>query len=69
LGGGVLGFQFETVDGGEVELAGDLVELVLDIREDARDAGDYDRADELRDRLESLDVTVEDTDDGATYRL
>jgi len=69
LGGGVLGFQFETVDGGEVELAGDLVEFVLDIREDARDAGDYDRADELRDRLESLDVTVEDTDDGATYRL
>ncbi|CQH55925.1 cysteine--tRNA ligase [Halobacterium hubeiense] len=69
LGGDVLGFQFETVDGGEVELAGDLVELVLDIREDARDEGDYERADELRDRLESLGVTVEDTDEGATYRL
>ncbi|MUV61148.1 cysteine--tRNA ligase [Halobacterium sp. CBA1126] len=69
LGGDVLGFQFETVDGGDAGIAEDLVELVLDIREEARADGDYERADELRDRLESLGVTVEDTDDGATYRL
>jgi cysteinyl-tRNA synthetase len=69
LGGDVLGFQFVTVDGGEVELAGDIVDLVLDIREEAREEGNYERADELRDRLESLGVTVEDTDEGSTYRL
>ena len=69
LGGGVLGFQFETVDDGDVSLAGDLVDLVLDVREEERDTGNYERADELRDRLEALGVTVEDTEDGATYRL
>jgi cysteinyl-tRNA synthetase len=69
LGGGVLGFQFGAADGGDATLAGDLVELVLDIREEERAAGNYERADELRDRLEALGVTVEDTDDGATYRL
>ncbi|MGB9985788.1 cysteine--tRNA ligase [Salarchaeum japonicum] len=69
LGGGVLGLQFETVTAGNADLAGDLVELVLDLREDARETGEYERADALRDGLEALGVTVEDTDDGPTYRL
>ncbi|WP_336037461.1 cysteine--tRNA ligase [Halobacterium yunchengense] len=68
LGGGVLGFQFETVDGGDAALADDLVELVLAVREEERAAGNYERADALRDRLEALGVTVEDTDEGATFR-
>ncbi|MFC3476415.1 cysteine--tRNA ligase [Halobacterium litoreum] len=69
LGGGVLGFQFGDGEaGGDVALADELVELVLDVREEEREAGNYERADDLRDRLEALGVTVEDTDDGATFR-
>ena len=34
-----------------------------------RAAGNYDRADELRADLESIGVEVQDTDDGAEYRL
>ncbi|MFB6162192.1 MAG: cysteine--tRNA ligase [Halococcoides sp.] len=52
----------------EGNLADALIELVLEMREEERDAGRYDRADALRDRLEALDVAVEDTDDGPTYR-
>ena len=66
LGGGVLGFGFGGRPGDA--LADDLIGLVLSIREEARAAGDFDRADELRDRLESLGVTVEDSEDGPTYR-
>jgi len=70
LGGGVLGFQFGDAEvGGDVSIAEDVVDLVLDIREEEREAGNYERADDLRDRLEALGVTVEDTDDGATFRL
>ncbi|GGL56749.1 cysteine--tRNA ligase [Halocalculus aciditolerans] len=69
LGGRVLGLSFGGEDGGDVGLAGDLVELVLGLREDARESGEYERADDLRDRLEALGVTVEDTDDGPIYRL
>ncbi|MDH5021327.1 cysteine--tRNA ligase [Halobacterium rubrum] len=71
LGGGVLGFQFEgdSEVGGDVSIAEDVVDLVLDVREEEREAGNYERADDLRDRLEALGVTVEDTDDGATFRL
>ncbi|WP_058364987.1 cysteine--tRNA ligase [Haloparvum sedimenti] len=72
LGGDVLGLQFGAAGaeaGGEVELAEELVELVLDLRESAREAGEYERADELRDALEAVGVTVEDSSEGPTYRF
>ncbi|KAA9398042.1 cysteine--tRNA ligase [Haloarcula sp. CBA1130] len=69
LGGGILGLAFGDDDSGDVSLAGDVVDLVLDIREQERDAGNYERADELRDELDALGVEVQDTDDGPTYRL
>ncbi|RLM59231.1 cysteine--tRNA ligase [Halobellus sp. Atlit-31R] len=71
LGGDVFGLAFgATADGdGTVTLAEELVELVLDVREAERDAGNYERADDLRDELEALGVEVQDGDDGPTYRF
>ena len=69
FGGEVFGLQFETVSEGDVELASELVELVLDVREDARDAGNYEQADALRDQLEAMDIAVEDSGDGSTFRF
>jgi cysteinyl-tRNA synthetase len=67
--GDVLGLQFETATDGRARLADELVELVLDVREQERADGNYKRADALRDDLEALGVEVQDTDDGATYRI
>ena len=69
FGEGVLGFDFGGGAEGEATLAGELVELVLELREDEREAGNYGRADDLRDDLEALGVEVQDTDDGPEYRL
>src|SRR6056297_49554 len=70
FGGDILGLAFgDSGEGGDVSLAGDLVDLVLQAREDERTAGNYDRADELRDELEAIGVEVQDTDDGPSYRL
>jgi cysteinyl-tRNA synthetase len=70
LGGTVLGLTFGgATTEGDVTLAGDLVDLLLTVREDEREAGNYDRADRIRDDLEALGVEVEDSDDGPTYRL
>jgi len=69
LGGGVLGLAFDGGPTGEVDLAGEVIDLVLALREREREAGNYDRADDLRDGLEALGVEIEDTDDGPTYRL
>ena len=67
--GRVLGLSFTGETTGEASLAGDVIELVLEVREREREAGNYDRADELRDKLEALDVEVQDTENGPTYRL
>jgi len=69
LGGEVLGFSFGRESTGDVRLAEDVIRLILDIREHEREAGNYERADALRDELESLEITVQDTDDGPTFRL
>jgi len=50
-------------------VAGELVELLLAVREEERAAGNYDRADDLRDDLEALGVEVQDTDEGPEYRF
>ncbi|WP_255190787.1 cysteine--tRNA ligase [Natronobeatus ordinarius] len=67
--GWVLGLAFDGDSTGQADLAGDVVDLVLEIREDERTAGNYERADALRDELEALGVEVQDTDEGPTYRL
>lgn len=69
LGGDVLGLQFESTTDGDVDLAGDVVELVLDVREAEREAGNYERADDLRDALRDVGVEIEDGPDGASYRF
>jgi len=69
FGGGVLGLQFGEPSDGEARLAEELVELVLDVREREREAGNYDRADELRSALAAVGVEVEDAPGGPTYRF
>ena len=68
LGGGVLGFDFGGDAEGEV-LVRDLVDLLLEVREREREAGNYDLGDDIRDDLEALGIEVQDTDDGPSYRL
>jgi len=69
LGGDVLGLQFDATTPGDADLATDLVERVLAVRERAREAGDYERADDLRDALVDAGVEVEDGPEGPSYRI
>lgn len=62
----VLGFDFEA-DRSDRRID-ELIELVLDIRSAEREAGNYDRADELRESLEELGIMVEDNETGTRYQ-
>ncbi|MDP9226374.1 MAG: class I tRNA ligase family protein, partial [Actinomycetota bacterium] len=64
----VLGFRFED-DGASSEVLGSLVEYVLELREQARSEGAFERADAIRSRLETIGIAVEDTPGGARWRL
>ena len=67
--GGVFGLSLGGDAGGDVTVAHEVVDLLLDVREREREAGTYDRADEIRDDLRDLGVEIQDTDDGAVARF
>ena len=71
LAGDVFGLSIgdDAADDGDVRVAEELVELVLEVREAEREAGNYDRADDLRDELAAIGVEVQDDDDGPAYRF
>ncbi len=69
FGSEVLGFSLGGETGGDVRLAEDLVELVLELRENERENGNYERADALRDDLGALGVDVQDSDSGPSFKL
>ncbi len=51
------------------ELAGKLVELLVDLRKQSRAKKDFAMGDEIRKRLSDLGVTLEDRPDGTTWRI
>ena len=45
-----------------------LVDLILDVRREARDRKDWDTADKIRDRLKHLNIELKDTRDSTTWK-
>jgi cysteinyl-tRNA synthetase len=64
----VLGFNFD-VSPADSKLAAGLIELLLELRDRARDEKAFDRADAIRARLLDLGVSIEDTPAGTRWRL
>jgi cysteinyl-tRNA synthetase len=65
---GVLGFRFPTGAEGS-ELVGDLLDYLLELREQARSEKAFERADAIRDRLNRLGIAIEDTAAGTRWRI
>jgi cysteinyl-tRNA synthetase len=65
---GVLGFEFPGADAASDLLAG-LVGYLLELREQAREEKNFERADRIRARLQELGVTIEDTPKGARWHI
>jgi cysteinyl-tRNA synthetase len=69
LGGRVLGIVPNPVQQeANWDLLDGLVKLLIEMRAEARKAKDFSRADEIRDRLATLGVALEDRVDGTTWR-
>ncbi len=72
LGAGVLGIIPDDLSASariETELLDGLMATLLAIRQEYRDARDWQRADALRDRLADMGVAIEDRPEGAAWRL
>jgi len=64
----VLGI-WPSADGGSSNLTGGLVELLIDIRKEARSNKDFALSDKIRDDLKELGVQLKDGKEGTTYEL
>jgi cysteinyl-tRNA synthetase len=75
LGGDVLGILVDdqVSPGGALQADGDLVDglvrMLIDMRQEARQARDWAKSDAIRDRLSAMGIALEDGPDGTRWRL
>jgi cysteinyl-tRNA synthetase len=74
LGSEVLGIRFDRqATGGaaadQADLLDGLVRMLIDIRQEARQAHDWAKADDIRDRLAEMGIALEDGPEGSRWRL
>jgi cysteinyl-tRNA synthetase len=62
----ILGFQPEAGQTGQ-GLVDPLMELILDIREDARANKNFDISDKIRDALKTMKINTKDEKDGTSW--
>jgi cysteinyl-tRNA synthetase len=54
---------------GDRDSVSSLLDAVITKRRAAREAGQYDMADQIRERLRSIGIALEDGVDGVRYRI
>ena len=59
----------EHESGNTAEYLGPLLELLLEIRQDARNQKDWDTSDKIRDRLKEINIEIKDTREGSTWKF
>jgi cysteinyl-tRNA synthetase len=64
----VLGLEMEELVEDNSDLVGELMELIIGIRKEARAKKDYQTADNIRDTLKDLGLILEDTPQGVRWR-
>ena len=65
---GILGLTLEADRGPGEDLVGKLIQVLMNVRQQARESGRYDIADTVRSRLAELGIALEDRPDGTTWR-
>jgi cysteinyl-tRNA synthetase len=64
-----LGLLDETRQGAGSEVIEGLMELILDIRKQARDNKDWSTSDQIRDRLKAAGIEIKDTKEGIEWSM
>jgi cysteinyl-tRNA synthetase len=66
---GIFGLNFAKKEEGIDIKLNELMDIIINIREQARKAKNYEISDEIRDRLKEAGIQLEDTPDGPHYSL
>jgi len=65
----VLGLEPLSATGKTGEITGKLIDMILQLRTDAKSKRDFETADRIRNMLTSLGITVKDRKDGADWEI
>lgn len=65
----VLGLKQADESGKTSEITGELIEMILQLRDDAKSNRDFETADRLRNELTNLGITIKDRKDGADWEI
>ena len=65
----VLGIDLQQESGHSGEITGELIEMILQLRADAKSKSDFKTADRIREGLTNLGITVKDRKDGADWEM
>jgi len=66
---GVLGLMDETIQSGNSKIINGVIEMVLEMRKEAKASKDYAKSDQIRDKLIQLGVTIKDTKEGSEWSI
>jgi cysteinyl-tRNA synthetase len=64
-----LGFLFEANAAGSSELVGQLMDILINVRNAARDRRDFATSDQVRDKLKELGIVLEDAVDSTKWHV
>ena len=63
----ILGLKDESLAGGDEKLTGDLMDIIISLRQDARSRKDFGTSDKIRDELKKAGVMIKDRKDGVEW--
>jgi cysteinyl-tRNA synthetase len=66
---GIYNMEVQSADGDNVQQRDQIINLLLEIRQDARNRKDWETSDKIRDRLKELNIEIKDTREGATWKI
>jgi cysteinyl-tRNA synthetase len=65
----VLGLESKTTNGADSDKLSSVVELLIQLRKDARDNKDFATSDKIRDQLAGMGIQLKDGKDGTTFSV
>jgi len=65
----VLGLELPEASGKANEITGDLIEMIMQLRNAAKSSRDFETADRIRNELTNLGITIKDRKDGADWEI
>ena len=66
--GNILGITFSLPETAILSNVAPFIDLLLEIRQDLRQANQYDLADKIRNTLQDLNINIEDTSTGPKWQ-